>query len=327
MLTLKLVAQPGIRASYSQVGYNLIGRIVECVTGQRSEDAISSLVLQPLDLSRSFFARDDIMTRRFAVGHNVDADGIHTARPWKYSRGDNPGAGLASSVAEQIRWARFHLSDGCSQDGVRVLPSETLLQMRTPTIASTGGALGDSIGLCWFLRKVDGVELVQHGGSANGQFANLVIAPARGFAIATLSNSGPDNGLAFNNAVLHWALEHYLGISADSPEPLPFDSAKARELVGHYANEMMIIIIRNGHGKLTIECKIRPEVRAAAATDPPPDMPPAEFGLLPGDTGAFVITDGGLMGQRGRFCRNRSGAVTGLDLAGRLFQRASMPEK
>ena len=123
---LKLIAPPGARASYSQAGYNLAGRIIEKVTGLTYERAIASLVLEPLGLSHSFFARDDVMTRRFAVGHNPGDDGtLSVARLWRCWRGDNPGGGLASSVADQIRWARFHLGDGHAESGVRVLPAET----------------------------------------------------------------------------------------------------------------------------------------------------------------------------------------------------------
>jgi CubicO group peptidase (beta-lactamase class C family) len=72
MAELDLVAQPGERASYSQAGYNLAGRIIEKVTGQTFERAVAGLVLEPLGLRHSFFAHDDVMTRRFAVGHNRD---------------------------------------------------------------------------------------------------------------------------------------------------------------------------------------------------------------------------------------------------------------
>jgi hypothetical protein len=53
----------------------------------------------------------------------------------------------------------------------------------------------------------------------------------------------------------------------------------------------------------------------------PPDYPPADMGLLPGDKDEYIITSGGLKGQRGFFTRDKSGEVTGLDLAGRLYSR------
>ena len=110
---LELIAPPGARASYSQAGYNLAGRIIEKVTGLTYEKAVASLVFEPVGLSHSFFARDDVMTRRFAVGHNRGEDGtLSIGRLWRRSRGDNPGGGIASSVADQLRWARFHLGAG-----------------------------------------------------------------------------------------------------------------------------------------------------------------------------------------------------------------------
>ena len=60
---LELVAPLGTRASYSQAGYNLAGRIVEKVTELTYERAVASLVLEPLGLSHSFYDRDDVMTR------------------------------------------------------------------------------------------------------------------------------------------------------------------------------------------------------------------------------------------------------------------------
>jgi len=322
---LKLIAPPGRRASYSQAGYDLAGRILEKVTGLTYEEAVTALLFEPLGLSNSFFSRDEIMRRRFAVGHNLGEDGkLHIARPWRHWRSDNPGGGLASSVENQIRWARFHLGDGRAESGRRILPAELLQQMKEPTVGLQGSSLGDAIGIGWFLREAGGVRTVGHGGSANGQFAELLIVPERNCAVVAVSNAGPDGGMAFNQASVHWALEHYLGIAEHDPKALPYNEAQAREIVGSYENEMMRLIIASDGAGLTIECRIKPEIRAAAPNEPPPDLPPAGLGLLAGSGDGYIITSGGLKGQRGFFSRDESGAVVGADLAGRLFKRARM---
>jgi CubicO group peptidase (beta-lactamase class C family) len=316
MAELKLIAPPGARASYSQAGYNLAGRIMEKVTGLTYERVVASLVLEPLGLQHSFFARDDVMTRRFAVGHNRDQDGtLSIARLWRRWRGDNPGGGLVSSASDQLRWARFHLADS----GERVLPAEVLRRMQRPTVALRGSALADAIGIGWFLRDVDGVRTVGHGGSANGQFADLLTVPERGFAVVALSNAGPD-GIPFNQAVLRWALRSYLGVIDRDPEPLPHDEARAAELAGRYETDAQVATIRTSGTTLTLEVGIKPEIRAAADKELPPDYPPADLGLLPGDE--YIITSGGLKGQRGFFTRDDGGLVVGVDLGGRLFKRA-----
>jgi hypothetical protein len=52
-----------------------------------------------------------------------------------------------------------------------------------------------------------------------------------------------------------------------------------------------------------------------------PDLPAAAIGFLPGDE--YIVTGGGLAGRRGYFSRTPDGAITGVDLAGRLFTRAA----
>ncbi|GAA4556486.1 serine hydrolase domain-containing protein [Planotetraspora kaengkrachanensis] len=316
-----LIAPPGAQASYSQVGYNLAGRTIEKVTGLTYERAVASLLFEPLGLSHSSFATSDVMTRRFAVGHNLGEDGtLAVARQWKDTRGNNPGGGGASSVADQLRWARFHLGDGRAEDGAQVLPAEVLQRMKEQTVELQASTLGDAFGICWFLRDVDGVRTAGHGGSANGQFAELLIVPERDFAVVALSNAGPDGGLAFNQAVVRWALEHYVGVVDRDPEPLPFDEARAREVVGSYENDMMTLTIATNGTGLTIECRIKPEIRAATDTELPPDLPPADLGLLAADTDEYIVTSGALKGQRGFFTRD-DGTVVGGGLAGRLFKR------
>ncbi|GAC1639200.1 MAG: hypothetical protein NVS4B2_28600 [Chloroflexota bacterium] len=318
---LEVIASPGERVSYSQAGYNLAGRIIETVSGLTFERAVASLVFEPLGLSQSFYARDDVMTRRFAVGHNRGEDGtMSIARLWRRSRGDNPGGGIASSVADQLRWARFHLGDGRGESGHRVLTAEALHRMQEPTAALRGSNLGDAIGIGWFLRDVDAVRTIGHGGSANGQFAELLIVPERSFAVVALSNAGPD-GIPFNQAVVRWALQAYLGVTDRDLEPLPADPARAGEVVGSYENDVMTLTIDTVGTGLRLEVLIKPQIRAAADKELPPDHAPFDFSLLPGDGDGYIITGGAFKGQRGFFTRDESGAVVGVDLAGRLFSR------
>jgi CubicO group peptidase (beta-lactamase class C family) len=300
----------GTRASYSQLGYNLLGRVIEKVTGQAYETAIASLVFERAGLANSVFSASAAITRRFAVGHNLTEGILTVARTWKDTRGNNPGGGLASSAADQLRWARFHLGG-----------TDLARRMQEPTVKLHGSTLGDAIGLAWFLRDMDGVRTVGHGGSTNGQFADLLLVPERDFAVTVMSNAGPDSGLALNQAVVRWALEHYLGVVDRDPEPLPYDAERAREIAGHYENEFMTLIIDTDGATLTVECRIKPAIRAASEAELPPDLPPAGLGLLPGSGDEYIVTGGGLTGQRGFLTRDADRAIVGADLAGRLFTR------
>lgn len=318
--SLPIIAAPGARASYSQAGYNLAGRIIENVTGMPYEQAISKLLLQPLELSATVFDLDEVMIRKFAVGHNRDDEGVlKPAVPWKANRagerGNNPGGGAVATLNDLLRWATFHLGTG---DGL--LPTATLHGMRDRTIELRASTLGDGIGIGWFLREVDGVRTIGHGGSGNGQFAELLVVPERNFAIVSLTNGGPD-GYTFNQTVVRWALEHYLGLVEHDPEPLPYDETRAREAAGRYEIDAMNLDIATDGTRLTLAVGIKPELRETSDVEMPPDYPPAAIGLLPNDE--YIVTEGGLTGQRGYFTRTPTGTITALDLAGRLFTRTT----
>ncbi|GAA2406637.1 hypothetical protein GCM10010404_75950 [Nonomuraea africana] len=316
MAEVEMIAPVGARASYSQAGYNLIGHVIEKVTGQPYDQAVASLVLEPAGLSNTFFSHNDVMTRRFAVGHDKGEDGtLSISRPWRHWRGDHPGGGIASSASDLLSWARFHLGDGAG-----VLPADVLHRMKQPTAELRASNLGDAIGLCWFLRGVDGVRTVGHGGSSNGQFAELLLVPERNFAVVVMSNAGPD-GIPCNQAVVRWALQHYLGVTDADPEPAPYDAARAQEVVGRYENEVMTLTVTADGAGLTLEVLIKPEIRENSEVELPADHAPFPFGLLPGGTDEYVITDGAFTGQRGFFSRDETGVITGVDLAGRPFAR------
>jgi CubicO group peptidase (beta-lactamase class C family) len=321
MADLEIIAPPGTRASYSQSGYNLLGRIIEKVTGLTYERAVATLLFEPLGMAHSHHLDADILTRRHAVGHEVREDGTPSVvRPLNDTRGNHPGGGLVSSVSDQLRWARFHLGDGTDGRGEPILPADVLRGMREPTVELRGSSLGDALGTCWFLRDLAGVRTAGHGGSANGQFAELLIVPERDFAVVSMANANP-GGVPFNRAVVGWALRHFLGLVDSGPEPIPYDGARAGEVVGRYETDVLVLGISDNGTGLVVEAFIKPEIRAASDVELPADVPPAGLGLLPGDGDEFVITDGAMAGLRGYFSRDAGGAIDGADLAGRIHTR------
>ena len=321
---LPLIGEPGARASYSQAGYNLLGRVIEKVTGQSYEQAVAESVLSPLGLTDTVFTLDDVMTRKHAVGHNRDADGtLRTATPWKSypagTHGNNPGGGGVSCARDLLRWARFHLGEqiGASDD---VLSVPARRSMQEPKSELRGSTLGDAFGFGWFLKEIGGARTFGHGGSGNGQFAELLVVPEHGFAVAVLSNCAPE-GYQLNQAIVKWALENFLGLVEADPEPVPYDAPRNQDVVGRYEIDAMNLDVAYDGERLTLAVGIKPEIRAASDTEMPQDYPPAAMGFLAEAGDDYIITDGGLKGQRGFFTRDDSGAVIGIDIAGRLFGR------
>lgn len=330
MQRLQQVSPLGATVSYNNAALSVAGLVIERVTGTTYEQAIRDLLLTPLGLDMTFFFPNEIMTRRFAVGHTRHEDGRVTInRPWAMPRGNAPAGGMSANAADQIAWAKFHLGDGKGADGTQVLSAELLELMKQPTAEMPGSALGDFVGISWLMRDVDGVRLVGHGGTTNGQYSEFTMVPERRFAIISMTNCGP-NGSELNNKLEKWALEHYLGIVDAEPEQLSLGDEAIAQYAGRYETIAATVeIVAAEQGRLAAKVEIKPEMREVlreAGEDPDQEQPLFPLALLAGEGDKYVVPEGPAAGMRGYFTRDADGRVTGVHLGGRLATReASVP--
>ena len=111
------------------------------------------------------------------------------------------------------------------------------------------------------LKDVDGVRLVSHGGTTNGQHSSFVMVPERGFGITSMTNCGP-NGPELNDAVVAWALEHYLDVKQAAPEQLELSESELAPYTGTFETIAVTCeITRHGSG-LLLEVDLKPQARA-----------------------------------------------------------------
>jgi CubicO group peptidase (beta-lactamase class C family) len=328
MAGLDQVTPLGSTVSYNNASLSLAGRVIEKVTGKTFEQAMKELLFDPLGLAHSYFFPSDVMTRRFVVGHNQHPDGhVTVARPWAMARGNSPAGGITSDIGDLIRWARFSLGDGRAADGTRVLSADLLRSMQQATAESPGNAVGDAVGITWWLRDVGGARLVSHGGNTIGQDSGFDLVPEWNFGIATLSNCSP-NGGRFNEEIRRWALEHYLGIVERDPDPVTLSEAELLRYAGRYETLAAIADIGVRDGGLIATVEIKPEVLAQlhAAGEEEPDQPPFPLGLLAGPGDRYVVTDGPARGMKGYFARSEQGEITAVHMGGRLATRVPVGE-
>ncbi|HEX3812621.1 MAG TPA: serine hydrolase, partial [Mycobacteriales bacterium] len=301
---------PGTGASYNNAAFVLAGRVLEKVTGETYERALARLVLDPLGLRQTVTSLNEIMTQRFAIGHrpNGSADGsVSVCRPWSDPRGYLPaGARLASSLSDQLTWARFQLGDGRSPDGARLLSELRLRAMHEPT-TSHELLPGVQIGIGWMLREIDGVRLVEHHGDVSGQHSTVTVVPERDCAIVVLTNSSP-TGREVAEQVVRRILDTQLGLVERPPEPLELSLAELAPYTGTYRTEgieLQIVVAGSGlviHGTLSDD-------------DAPGETLEFPVSLLTGER--YLVVDGPFTGLQGEFVRE-SGVVVAARHVGRL---------
>jgi CubicO group peptidase (beta-lactamase class C family) len=326
MKDIKQVTPLGATVSYNNASLSVAGRIIEKITGRTYEAAMRDLLLVPLAMNDTLFFMTEIMTRRFAVGHTQEEDGTITpSRAWAVPRGNAPAGGMSATAADQIRWAQFHLGDGTAPDGTRLLSPESLQRMQQPTVSMPGSAIGDHVGISWLLRDFGGVRLVAHGGTTVGQHSEFVMAPEHKFALISMTNCGP-NGPKFNEQLLTWALEHYLGVTEEEPVPVHLSDDALGRYVGTYETIVVLCDVSAKDGQLAANIRVKPEMRATlleAGQDPDEPQPELPLGMLSEDGDRYVITDGPAKGMKGYFARDAAGQVNGVHLGGRLATRVT----
>ncbi len=151
---LPLLHQPGERFTYS-LGVDVLGRVVEVVSGQSLADYMTRAIFEPLEMFDTGFYRDPADADRYASIYAPGADGLVRVPDAPvssedgrtvYSAGypyDGPrtyysgGAGLTSTISD---YARFLLAilNGGELDGTRILGRRTVQLMTRDHLAGLG---------------------------------------------------------------------------------------------------------------------------------------------------------------------------------------------
>ncbi|MEU1374745.1 serine hydrolase domain-containing protein [Streptomyces triculaminicus] len=188
-----LTNPPGATMSYSSTAYNVLGRIVEVVTGRTWDEALKELICDPLGLRQTMTLPEEVLRFRAAMGHMGEPGEDPTPTPlWNMlPRSAGPYGGISATAADVVRFARLFIDGGTAPDGTRVLSAAAVEAMLTREVEMPDQwFLGAHWGLGWGLFEWDGVRGFGHDGSTFGQLAYLRAIPEKGLAIALLTNGG-----------------------------------------------------------------------------------------------------------------------------------------
>jgi CubicO group peptidase (beta-lactamase class C family) len=315
MADLPQVTPLGSILSYNNAAFSLAGRVIEAVTGKTYEAALNELVLAPFGLRHSFLFPADAMTHSFAVGHATIGDRTIVLRPWQVTRACAAAGGIAASMIDQMRYARFHLGDGTTEDGARILTAESIAMMQTP---GNAGMLDTKMGLAWMMRDIGGLRRIFHGGGTYGQISAFTMTPARKFGLALATNSV--SGGFFNLEVTKDLVAKFLGNDEPEPAEIPMTPAQMAEYSGRYVRLMGGDIEINAEaGKLMVQ----PHPKGGfptSDTPPGPTPPPFRIGLIGKDRVAMV--EPSFKDIQGEFIRNPDGTIAWLRWGSRIHARA-----
>jgi CubicO group peptidase (beta-lactamase class C family) len=226
----KLAFAPGSKARYSNLGYMVLGAVIEAVSGQLYADYVRERILRPLGMTQTDFLYIPALQPHEAAGSQpvvhrytpllpllLDPAALirqRSGRTFWLNRvytDPLPSSGLIGSAPDVARLMLAYLNGG-ELDGVRILSPQSVALMTTgsqlpgegPNMAAY--AQGQH-GLGWYVIPEAGRVRLQHHGGGPGFATTLRLYPQEGLGIAILAN-GTDldrDGIADRLAALDWA--------------------------------------------------------------------------------------------------------------------------
>jgi CubicO group peptidase (beta-lactamase class C family) len=175
-----LMFPSGTRYSYSNLGIDLAGYLLQERAGIPFTRYVQQKVLSPLGMAQSTLDINDVRARQDrAIGHAP-----LPLRPPVTSL-LIPSGGVWSTAEDMASYLRFHINGG-SLDGTRLLREELAETMYTPPNAPARGA-GYALGIGVGTRN--GARHFQHGGGGFGFNSSMVWYPELKLGAVVLTNA------------------------------------------------------------------------------------------------------------------------------------------
>jgi CubicO group peptidase (beta-lactamase class C family) len=231
-----LAFAPNSVYNYSNLGYDLLGHLLQKRSGVSFQSYMRQRIFRPLGMQRSGYSLHETTRENLASGHLKRRVKQHP--PLR----DTPALGLYTSAHDMS-----HMMLALLQNRFPGVSSGTLDEIWSPQIAEDQLTMGITPGLGWFI-EMDPVlgKVVRHGGSTMHFGAEMALLPEHGLGVVVLANGAGSNRQArqLGATVLALALRvrDWPGDTPDPEAPVSADTT-AETPSGGYATDLGLLMI------------------------------------------------------------------------------------
>lgn len=195
--------KPGSQFRYCNLNYNMVGAIIERISGERFDQYVNRHILQPLGLYGGYCV-DSLNSARFAsIYEYVDStkelqlspNAYHPRREElsNYVMGYtapvfSPTGGMKISASDLARYMMMHMNGGIWKD-IRIISEGSANQMQTPVLSSSQYGLA----IATTDKLIPGITLKGHTGSAYGLSSMMFFHPEEKFGFVLICNGSRSN--------------------------------------------------------------------------------------------------------------------------------------
>ena len=236
-------AKPGEKLFYLNEGYYLLGDLISKVSRKPYEKYVTDEILRPLEMNRSYFAKDQIETDRDLATPYIVKGANTTTSLIPY--GCYAAGGLVTNLVDLSKFITM-LTAGGEFQGKRLISKDTLEKMETP-YASWPRQLFPGQGYGYGLEIIPdlfGSKVVGHGGSVEVYTAGLLYVPRGSYGVAVMANG---TGYSMERIALY-GMALMLGHNPDELPVIRLENTLKR-IEGKYAaykNIVLAEVKRNG---------------------------------------------------------------------------------
>ncbi len=190
-LNLRLISSPSVEYHYSNLGYNILGFVIEKVSKASFEDFVKETILEKSGMYQSefrYFAISEYL-RSSPHSKNRITKKIYTRKNYPYTREQAASSTLNASAKELSKWMIYFLE-------TLKEPDNKYATMTIPSLESY-----PYIGLGFQLSQIDGHKTIGHYGGDKGYRSYLLMIPEKDIGLVLLANC--DYNEDFRQEILH----------------------------------------------------------------------------------------------------------------------------
>ena len=198
--------------AYNNLGYNLAGMVLETVFDDSWQDAVATLVTDPLRMTRTSARVSDFGEDELALPHDFTAAGFVRMPMGKQDANMHAAGGHVASARDLARYVAAHVSGGMVE-GQRVFPEDvvrTTHVQRASQDRTFGPYRRHGWAYGWDIGTFEGDTILHRFGGFSGFRSHVSFMPAHSVGVVVLVNGeGPSSAAA--DLIATYAYDRLLG--------------------------------------------------------------------------------------------------------------------
>ena len=190
--------EPGSTWQYCNLNYNMVGAVIERISGERFDGYVKHHILDPLGLYGGYHV-DSLDAKRFVTLYEYDSVSTKfTAAPLAYAPRTaeirnyvmgastpvfSPTGGMKISATDLAKYMTMHMQHG-TYKGVKIISKKSSKLMQKKISEEEGYAMA----IMNFDDLIPGKVMVGHNGSAYGLYSAMFFEPKEKFGIVVITN-------------------------------------------------------------------------------------------------------------------------------------------